>query len=64
MKSELFPKSKYLYIVLKILATDNKQVEWLVDTGLDWLRVGNLNGRAKKIRKKSLFVTYIENGDT
>jgi len=27
----------------EVLTADNNQVDWLVDTGLDWLRVGNLN---------------------
>jgi len=27
----------------EVLAADDNQVDWLVDTGLDWLRVGNLN---------------------
>jgi len=27
----------------EVLAADNDKVDWLVDTGLDWLRVGNLN---------------------
>merc|ERR1712013_348524 len=30
-------------LLSEVLAADHDQVDWLVDTGLDWLRVGNLN---------------------
>ena len=45
----------------EVLATDDNQVDWLVDTGLDWLRVGNLNSWLNRGDNRDIVASLLGN---
>jgi len=45
----------------EVLATDHNQVDWLVDTGLDWLRVGNLNSWLNRGNNRDIVASLLGN---
>merc|ERR1740136_507177 len=45
----------------EVLAADNDKVDWLVDTGLDWLRVGNLNSWLNSSDNRNIVASLLGN---
>ena len=45
----------------EVLAADNDKVDWLVDTGLDWLRVGNLNSWLNSSDNRNIVASLLSN---
>merc|ERR1711881_9236 len=45
----------------EILAADHNQINWLVDTALDWLRVGNLNSWLNRGDNRDIIASLLGN---
>merc|ERR1712153_134712 len=45
----------------EVLATNDNQVDWLVHTGLDWLRVGNLNCGLNRGNNRDIIASLLGN---
>jgi len=48
-------------LLSEVLAADHDQVDWLVDTGLDWLRVGNLNSWLNRGDNRDIVASLLGN---
>jgi len=48
-------------LLSEILAADHNQINWLVDTGLDWLRVGNLNSWLNRGDNRDIIASLLGN---